>query len=336
MGRNIRILLFLAALIALNLGAERLFEPIDSNTEYGRSVSSRMARLDLGADVAFMGDSRAHQGLDPRVFERLVRESGADVRAVNLGRPGMQTPFFYYTFENYLAASGDAPDVVFLNVSYYLLHGKDWMDRIYFLSFRPTLKQAADSVSAGLNSPFAAAGWYMRTRVPMLAYRLPFRNVFMPLWASDEEEIAAALTAQAKAEDTLYDSPTRGFSPRGASHIGPRTKQVGPIFNPGLADKVHLLYLQRLFALAQAEGTEIVIYEFPWTEYQRSDHDEATIAHYRHIIEAIGASFDNVRFVEHAHFWPHTYFVDPLHVNDAGSVRLTELAAGWYLDGLKR
>ncbi|MEO0911415.1 MAG: hypothetical protein AAFY59_00270 [Pseudomonadota bacterium] len=327
----LRLVFCAAALVALNLGAQALFEPIDANTEFGRSLSTRIEAIDRDGDVLFIGDSRAHQGLSPRIFEAAVRaRTGEEVRAVNLARPGMQTPFFLYTLQNYVAVAERKPKVLIMNVSYYLLHGREWMDRIYFLSFRPTLRQTLDSVRSGLLNPAEAVMWNIRTRLPLLQMRRPFTHVLMDLWSSPPEEISEALDRHRRLEASLYEATTGGYSARGPAHIGPRTKQVGEIFNPGLADPLHLGYLRRLMAFADENDIEVVIFEYPWTEYQRSDHADATVAHYRRIVEAIAAPFANVHLVEHPHYWDHTHFVDPLHVNDKGAERLSRLAAEWY------
>lgn len=62
--------------------------------------------------------------------------------------------------------------------------------------------------------------------------------------------------------------------------------------------------------------------------------DQATIQHYQDLLTKSMASLRNVTFVEYDHFWTHEHFVDPLHVNNKGSEKLSRLAAGWYLDGL--
>ncbi len=329
----LRILAFCAVIFALNIGANVLFEPIEGNSELSRSLSDRIEHIGHNGDVIFMGDSRTHQGLSPRTFEAAVREStGEQLTAVNLGRPGMQTPFFYYALQNYLNTTEKKPKVLIMNVSYYLLHGRDWMDKIYFLGFTPTWDQTVDSVRSGLQNPWQAFMWNLRTRTPLLQYRWPFKSVFMNLWASPVSEIKEGLNFHHRVEATLYDGETGGFLSRGPSHIGPTTKQIGPIFNPGLADPLHLRYLQRVMQMARENDIEIIIYEYPWPEYQKSDHDVATIAHYTEIITKIAAPFENVHLVEHAHFWEHTFFVDPLHVNDSGADRLSKLAAKWYME----
>jgi hypothetical protein len=64
----------------------------DGQSEVGRSISDgRYHRIP--ADVIFLGDSRAHEGLDPEVFAAESAKTGTRLAALNLGAPGMQGPF---------------------------------------------------------------------------------------------------------------------------------------------------------------------------------------------------------------------------------------------------
>ena len=84
----------LVAFTASCLGVGRLLDGVDGfwREEAGAArIKARHVeeRLD-DYDVVFVGSSRVYRQLDPRVFDRVAREGGHEVRSYNLGLPGMR------------------------------------------------------------------------------------------------------------------------------------------------------------------------------------------------------------------------------------------------------
>ena len=72
-------------------------------------------------DVVFLGDSRVLHGVRPRVVERVVKEEGGgDIRAENLGLPGL-SPIGMLAFSGYLTRRDHPPRLVVLGLSPYML-----------------------------------------------------------------------------------------------------------------------------------------------------------------------------------------------------------------------
>ncbi len=328
-----RLCLYAVALAGVNWAMSAWFPMLDQNRELGRSVSAELGRLDGDNDVLFIGDSRTQQGLDPKRFAAVVRaQSGRIVQARNLGRAGMQTPFYYYTLQNYLASADRDPDTIIVAPSYYLLHGRDWMDRIYFAGFVPTDAQVDDALGSGLIDLPEAVAWRLRDAVPLLGYFHSANSNLTRLIQPDPVALAEEFDHQAQLRETLYGEPYRGFLPRGAGHIGPTTGSDGSVFAIDQADPLYLEYFSRFLKLAEEHRINVIVYEYPWPKAHDTPLDRQKIAHYRSVLEAAARPFPNVHFVEYEPFMSHEFFVNPLHLNSAGAGILSRLAARWYVD----
>jgi len=330
-------LTFALGILFINSISSNYFDKIDPNVEYAASLSSRIQKLPLDNDYVFIGDSRTHQGMRPDTFAQEYRRlTGQTVRAVNLGRPGMQTPFMLFSLQNYLESTSRKPEAVIVNVSYYLLGGQDWMDKIYLRGFTPTYDQTAMAIRNSYLSVTEAVFWHLRSRIPLWRYRGTFHNVVVPALAHGGEAFAKALDQHRFLEYTTYDPILRGYSPRGASFIGEGTRSVGTAFRAGRDEERFLHAFEMLLALADQHGVRVYVYEFPWPPSHDTEMDRNLISLYRGILEERAVGYSGVTFVTYDHYFPYKHFIDPLHVNDPGAVQLSRLAAGWVAeDGLQ-
>lgn len=313
---------------AIDAGADRF----DRNGELARSISSRVGQLPQGNDVVFLGDSRTHQGLDPRVFTAEVqRRTGRTVRAINLGRPGMQAPFHYFALKNYLAVADRKPDTIIVNFSYYLLQGRYWMRQMYEGGFVLTPSQAWQLAAAGVVDWPVAARWYVSAKTGFDVSRAAFQDHFMRELVADPQNMVVQLDGHMFTEETIYSPQYRGYLPRGDAAIADDDRAEGSGIAIAPQDEAILSFFDRFLALAADEGIRVIIYEFPWPQTNDTAGDRAIIDHYRALLTARAAGHRGVSFADYRPFLPNRNFVDPLHVNNTGSHVLTGLAAGWYL-----
>ncbi|QHQ37160.1 hypothetical protein [Algicella marina] len=321
----------LGVLVTVNAISVFVFEPIDTNTEIGRSISSRMDRLGMENDVVFFGDSRSHQGLDPRVIRREYQDlTGESMMSLNLARPGQQVPVSYYALENYMARADVAPKHIVVNFSHHIMYGREWFQAYYLHGFRPTAAQAVDAERSGLVSLPGAVEWYLRTRLPAWHGKKTFHNNLIPALTEGDGGLVAALDNQRKLEATLYDPEIRGFYPRGLAYIAADERNVTVPYEPARDDAVLLSYVPRMARLAADHGAELVIFEFPWPEiYRDSAVDKYSRDRLTTVLKTVLADEENVRFISYDPFMPPENFADPLHLNSRGAEALSRLMAGW-------
>ncbi len=326
----LRIGLYALVLAGLHLGFKGAAAYVDRNAGIGGSVSVNMDQVATENDILFMGDSRTFHGLIPTTFEELAAERyGQDLSAYNLGRPGMQTPFFYFTLQNYLQETKTPPKVIFLNASYYLLGGRDWMHRIYLSHFHPTSQQITTARQSGLLSMPQALWWRVRSQSQILRSAKGTNAALMEAFGNDPLEIVRIVDGTQHMRETFFGDAYRGYFPRGTDHIDVDMFSGGRVFNPGLAEPVMIDFFRAFVDLAAEHDIQIIVYEYPWPPSHNTPKDISDMAHYREILERSVADAQNVTFIDYHPFLDHTKFIDPLHLNDDGAEILTSLTVDW-------
>lgn len=331
--------LVLGLLVVASFIVDRLISAVDSNDFIGRSISD-VPEAWQPHDVIFIGDSRTNQGMSPDVFNAQLKAEGhAETVAYNMGRPGMQAPFFNLVLRKYMRETEHAPKAVFMNASFYLMYGDNWLRDVYLSYYTPDLRTAWDAYNTGALDIADAFKWYVRTHVPLMRYRkralglLDSATTDVVKLANELEVIRANYS---RGYRTLSDDPKKpgfyhnnGFGSRGFSHI-----QASDVSAEGYAARKEeepiLDQFRQVFEHAREHGYTIYIYEFPWPEPICSPQFQEIVSYYQGVLKKIAAGNPNVKFIDHDYCWPIELFVDPLHLNQTGAEELSKRAAGWF------
>jgi hypothetical protein len=317
------------AFILVNVGLAVTARYWDSNAFLMDDLNDR--EWIEGADVLFLGDSRSHQGMVPTVFEATLADEGLPVTAMNLARPGQQTPFFYYIAKRVAAEAEHKPKAVVLNISFYLLGGNSWLKDVYFSYYRPSVEEAQDVCKMGLLNCGQALEWFVRTRFPAWAHRARV-NSFINAFLRDPIKMSRQIaTLQQQNRDAEF-SLSKGYLTRGYEHITSADVKPG-IYKTGVEKgfDVYFDYLTMFINEMDAQGIEVFVYEFPWPiERQNEPGFQEILTYYKDLL--IEKTAGRVHFLPTVRYWPDELFVDAQHVNQPGAERLThdlaeELAA---------
>lgn len=307
-----------AIMVVVEVSMKKLLDQYDGNLAAADKLN-RIGDLKKNYDVLVLGDSRAHQGIDPEIIEKMISENTGNPTSVyNLGTPGMQAPFYYFILKKYLE-NHPPPKTVVLNISYYLLGGMQWFEDVYLAYYRPSLGEVYDLYRSGLLPLSGAFGWYFGTRIPSLrASSGRFRSIMHLLWNGDRKREVGM-----KVDEVRQVSEREKFGGYLARHevIGEDTK-----FSISDSQKLHVgysvfeTYFKRFAALAKERGIQVVIFQFPWPKwYQDQESFRNTYGFYQDYIESLFAGFENVTMVDNDHFYENRYFSDPLHLNHEGA-----------------
>lgn len=316
----------LGTFAALNLVVLAAAPYFDSNFLLMSDINDR--KWADGADVLFLGDSRTHQGVIPAVFsDELAKEGVTDTTAMNLARPGQQLPFAYFFSNKVAAEAAHKPKAVVLNISFYLLGGDQWMKDIYFAYYQPSLGDVWSACTMRLLYCDEAATWAVSTRLPAATFRSRANTMIKSMIADPTAAIAELEGIQGQRATMRFDVAA-GYMTRGDGHIEPSDVPMPHGYTTGAEQgyKVYLNYLDKMIGDLTAQGIEVFVYQFPWPEQRENETGfKDVLAYYDALLGGIAA--DRVHFLPTYRFWPTEYFVDPLHLNEAGARRLTvELA----------
>lgn len=321
---------FMVVVIILSVVISISFRYLDSNSNIGHSISSNENIYD-NYSYLFIGDSRTHQGVDARYFNELIGKDNNG--SYNLGRPGMQTPFSYFILKDYLENNQSSElDTVYVQFSFYLLGGQQWMKDIYFSYYKPTLWMVVDALSTRLVTPGEAIKWYFYPRMPLLRHRKRATGLLEIVSTKEVHEIAEIVSSISDNQKEMMDDNNFGYLSRGSHSI--TDEDIKPsAYREGIERgySVYFKYMSKFFDLASKHEFNIVVYDFPWPKKQAEVSETLLSAHayYKNLIKKQAENNPRVLFMDHDFLWENQYFVDPLHLNQQGAERLTEVLASW-------
>jgi hypothetical protein len=313
----------LALVIMGNILIGHIMPRYDSNDLIGRSINPRLVEGG-DYDVIFLGDSRCHQGLDPRAFEQAQKNSSHPLMtAINLGRPGLQTPFAYFIFADYVKNAVEKPKVLVVNFSFYLLGGDQWMQDIYWAYYQPKAWQVIDAMRHRIVTPTGAARWLARSEIDTFRYRKRLSNMLSSALRAPESlqnEFSGIADSIAK----QYNPETRGYLSRGNESIN-ESQVPEPSYTVGFERgySSYFIYMKKLFDFARDNQIHVVIYDFPWPKKMNTQNLHDALNYYYPMMKKQAENNPYIHFYEKPLFWPTQYFVDPLHVNQRGAEKLS-------------
>lgn len=317
------IVLCVGTFVLLNLALVKVAPYTDSNYVLMEGVNDQS--WEEGGDVLFLGDSRGHQGLIPSVFEERMAEYGVELQAMNLSRPGMQTPFAYYFSKRVLGSSSKPPKVVVVNFSFYLLGGQDWMKDIYFAYYRPSLKETYHATVMKLLPWHESAEWYVRTRVPAWMFRKRANRVVRAL-LNEPRALRSELAGIYSQQDLSGFDISKGYYSRGFEHISESDVIMPHGYTTGFERgyDVYFEYLNLMLQELAARNIQVYIYRFPWPEQRATEESlEKVLDHYWDKLKEGNDQIATVHFLDNVYYWPVDQFADPLHLNHPGAMKLT-------------
>lgn len=311
--------------VFLNIVLEIAAPYFDSNYNNMKDINDG-AWVD-GADVLFLGDSRTHQAMIPAEFSRAAAQQGWEVDAMNLGRPGMQTPFAYFIANRVMSEAARPPKAIVINISFYLLGGDQWMKDIYLAYYRPTISELLTAYRVPFNGAANTPEWLARTWLPVWKLRARV-DTFVQTLISDPSRAYREIVGVNEHRVAGDFDVAQGYLTRGDEHIS--EDDVHPVhYTTGIERgySAYFQYLDMLFSSAREAGVHVYVYRFPWPEQRANDPDFLNVVdHYWQMLKSHGT--ENVTFLDELRFWPVEYFIDPLHLNHTGAQQLSaELGA---------
>lgn len=309
----------LSALIII--GGPSVFFFFDQNAIIASSLQDETNISNNNYDVLLMGDSRAHQGIDPNFMKEQFREKyHKDLSIYNMGRPAMQTPFFYLILKDYILEHKSSPKVIVLNLSFYLLGTqRGLMEDIYFTHYKPKLNQIVESIKFGLIKPAEGASWYFVSRFPPLKYRKKIRSTVESFLKGDFFGPFADISLY----HAQFNPKNLGYYSRGAETFNPFNASPYAYKAGVYEDPVYLRFLEEFFSLCEKNGIHLVIYSFPWPEQLQTNEMKEILLHYDTLIKSKSQRFSHVHYIDKHHFWPSNLFSDQQHLNQRGTEQLS-------------
>ncbi len=292
---------------------------LESNGVIGEKFAN-IEELEGTYNRLVLGDSRSHQGINPKVLDE-----NSDYKTFNMAAPGMQTPFFYYILSRWIKAKG-VPKQVIVNISFYLLGGKQWMDDIYFAYYTPTIEETWDSYANMLNYyPQDAFSWYFRTRIPSIRYNKRIRGLLNQYSsASDHGNFRTELAKLRDMRTRELDEGYQGYLSRGTDRIDDEIDLSTYVTTIHNGYSVYQNYLKRFFELTNEYDFDIYVYDFPWPQqYETSENFIEVHDYYTEMIANVAEMYPRVHMISNEFFYAHEYFVDSLHLNDYGATKLS-------------
>lgn len=309
-----------------------VLEKLDSNSYIAKSLNENPS-LYNDSDVIVIGDSRANQGVDSTVLENFLQASGKEnLKVYNLGRPGLQTPFIYFVFADYLHKVKKKPKVLLMNISFYLLGGMQWMDDIYFSYYKPDLWQVIHAYQNKLVTFSKGIKWYFGTRIPFIRYRNKLKTGILELLASSPEKIFTTYSDIYLFRKYQLDAANKGYLSNGSKSLDEKSMNISGFdsFKKGVeAGYTYITYLKNLFDLAARYKVHIVIYEFPWPIVAKNDAFIEILNYYQNLLKEAAGNNSYIHFIDYPYFWEADKFIDPLHLNQFGADELSKLATDW-------
>lgn len=324
--------LFFSALFVLvvvylfSMGLGTIMKKVDSNDILGRSISENTFKYE-GNEVLFIGDSRTHQGLDPRVFADITGE-----QAYNLGRPGLQAPFTYLILRDYVKTAKQKPEAIYVNYSFYLFGGMQWMHDIYFSYYTPTVPEVVDIIQSQLLTPVEAIKWYFKTRINYWRYKQSFTSMIKGILTSPISELKR-INHVIEQSEMQYDHDSRGYYSRGSELVKEDKITDGSDYKKGIERgySTYMDYIKRTFDLAQKHKIKLIVYQFPWPNATDNPVFAEVISYYQAMLEKEMAGNPYVSYLKDDYYWEPQYFSDPLHLNQSGAEKLTSKISEHFL-----
>jgi hypothetical protein len=308
-------LTFIVTVIVLSYLTSIIFNKIDSNSNIGYSISENKA-INNNYKELYIGDSRTHQGVDTRILNN----------SYNLGRPGMQTPFTYFTMQEYLN-NNNPPESLTVQFSFYLLGGIQWMKDIYFAYYKPSLWMVIDALSTQLVDMNQAIKWYFSPRFSLLRHKKRASDFLRIISKGHRKALSNAVSVSQNRRLLLQES-NYGYLPRGSGSITDNDlKQAHYRVGIEKGYSNYFKYMKKLFNLALEYDFDIYVYSFPWPKKQLDLDPELPkiIEYYNNLIKKEANDNEKVFFIKYDNFWEQEYFVDPLHLNQKGAEKLTNI-----------
>lgn len=129
-----------------------------------------------------------------------------------------------------------------------------------------------------------------------------------------------------------FDAFNKGYLSRGSEKIHEDEDFSSfKAYKTGIENgySLYLNYLERFFELALKYNFKIIVYEFPWPMKAKSNEFNSVIDYYQSIIKKTASENPNVIFIQERYFWDTPLFADPLHLNQTGSQKLTDIVVEW-------
>lgn len=305
---------------------------VDQNAIIGESLKKTNNLFENDYDVLLLGDSRCHQGCDPSEIKKNIKEiMGKDYKVINLGRPAMQTPFFYFVLSRYLETCVVKPKVVIVNASFYLLGGhKGYREDIYLTHYRPEIKEVYHAIHRGLVTPFEGIKWYIVPRIPLLKYRKKIRTTLESFSKGD----FMSPFVDYQLYNAHFNESHNGYYSRGGETFDPFNAAPYDYKQGIYEEKVFLNYLEYFFNLASKHGVKVILYSFPWPKQLETEEMYEILSYYRKLLVKTSENYNNVRVLETEYFWNPNCFSDQQHLNQRGADLLAKEIAVWIKEYL--
>lgn len=279
-------------------------------------VNGRAARESApGCRVLCFGDSLVKFGLAPRALER--RLGG---RAYNLAVCDGQAASTFYLLRRALAA-GARPDAIVVDFVPHLLAS----DPRHNLRQWPELVELPELLDLGVSTRHAGffAALALGTLLPSVKDRHEIRTyvaaavagrsasrrheipAYVDRWTRDA---GAQLCAERPSYDGAIDAKNRGyFPPRWSCHA------------------TNARFVRRILDLAETEGIRVYWLLPPVVPRFQERWDELGLeASYTRFLATMTDRYRNLTVIDGRHAgYGHSLFIDPLHLNERGAMRLT-------------
>ena len=322
--------------LCLNFMLAQIMPHYDSQSESGRSISDGRY-MKTRTDVLFLGDSRAHEGLDPIAFAAESAKRGKPLEALNSAQSGMQGPFFYLILKDYLDHAVEPPKFVVADFTFLLLGGDKWFQDIYMAYYTPSIEQALELRSSNQISTSDTVGWYMRTHIPALRYNKAFTGIIDTFAADPLAGVYKHYLQEQPGILRTNDLTQRGYFSRQTETV---TQEEQDKFNCKDETKIgiergyslYLTYFKKFFDLAASNKIHVIMYTSPVLKSIKNCKDyPAAHDYYGVLIKSQAQNNPYVHFVDYDNFWDQSMLADMHHPNQKGAEKLAKLAAGWVL-----
>ena len=197
------------------------------------------------------------------------------------------------------------------------------MENVYWAYYRPSFSEAYQSCMMQLLQCPDAAEWWFRTRLPAWMFKSR-ANSFIREAISSPTSLKTQLAGIYNMQRLARFDVARGYLSRGFSHI--TQDDVAPhqyITGIERGYSTYLKYLNQMLTEFSAAGVEVYI-QIPWPESRKNEEGFIEVLdYYWDLIKTVNYEGSNVHFLDEIYFWPNENFVDPLHLNHPGAIRLS-------------
>ena len=170
----------------------------------------------------------------------------------------------------------------------------------------------------------SAAKWWFRTRLPAWMFKSR-ANSFVREAISSPTNLKTQLAGIYNMQGLARFDVARGYLNRGFSHIS--QDEVTPhqyVTGIERGYSIYLKYLDQMLTEFSAAGIEVYVFRFPWPESRKNEEGFTELLdYYWNLIKTVNYDGSTVHFLDKTYFWPNENFVDPLHLNHPGAIRLS-------------